>query len=235
MNTALLIRIFWMKNLESNKFLLIPRGDKEKGNMRKSIEELTREKGGIRLDIGGGANPNPGFINMDARDLPQVDVVWDVLKFPWPFSEESVILATASHLLEHIPPFQADPKLLGLLELLLKKGVITPYEQAEYIGTYNSKPQFIAFMDEVWRVMKVGGQFAISVPHGRSEGFLQDPSHCNAMNEARWSYFDPFCPRGSLWYIYRPMPWKLKHLSWEPSANMEVVLEKRSAAEVENV
>lgn len=198
-------------------------------------EDLLREKSGIRLDIGCGGNKNQGFVGMDARPLPGVDIVWDVLKFPWPLPDESVLLATSSHLLEHIPPFQTDPKLIGLIDLLSSRGIISLADVSEFIGTYNSKPQFIAFMDEVWRVMKVGGQFAISVPHGRSEGFLQDPSHCNAMNEARWSYFDPFCPQGSLWYIYRPRPWKLKHLSWEPSANMEVILEKRSAAEVENV
>ena len=93
---------------------------------------------------------------------------------------------------------------------------------------------FTRFMNEVWRVMKVGGEFAIVVPHGRSDGFLQDPSHCNAINEARWAYFDPFEPntQGLLWNIYKPKPWRIKHLTWSPDANIEVVLVKRSLAEV---
>jgi predicted SAM-dependent methyltransferase len=37
----------------------------------------------------------------------------------------------------------------------------------------------LKWMDEVWRVMKVGGQFAISMPYGYSSGF-SDPTHCNA-------------------------------------------------------
>ena len=205
--------------------------------MSKSIEELLREKSGIRLDIGCGGNKNPGFVGLDARPLDGVDIVWDVLKFPWPLPDESVLIATASHLLEHIPPFQTDPKLIGLLDLLKKLGVIDDADIRDYIGAYDSKPQFIAFMDEVWRVMKPGGQFAISVPHGRSDGFLQDPTHCNAMNEARWVYFDPFAKPANLWWIYRPMPWRIvdNSLYWDPAVNMEVILEKRALSEVENV
>jgi hypothetical protein len=206
--------------------------------MTVDVEQIVKSNSGIRLDIGGGGNPQPGFVNMDARALPGVDIVWDVLKFPWPLPDESVVLAMASHLLEHIPPFQTDPKLLGLIELLLDTGVVTPEQIRKFVGRYDSQPFFIAFMNEVWRVMKVGGRFAIVVPHGRSQGFLQDPSHCNAMNETRWSYFDPFEPRaGFLWHIYKPLPWMVEpgFFRWSPDANMEVVLVKRDLAEVTDV
>lgn len=85
---------------------------------------------------------------------------------------------------------------------------------------------FIRFMNEVWRVLKPGGEFAIATPHGYSPGYLQDPTHCNPCNEATWAYFDPEHPSG-LWTIYQPKPWKIKMLAWDPSANMEVVLVKR--------
>lgn len=202
--------------------------------MTSNIEQLVKEKSGIRLDIGGGGNPNPGFVNMDARALDGVDIVWDVTKFPWPLEDETVLCATASHLLEHIPPFQADPKLLGLIELLVDSGLVKPEDVAKYIGRYDSTPMFIAFMNEVWRVLKVGGEFAVSVPHGRSDGFLQDPSHCNAINEARWAYFDPEHP-SRLFYIYQPKPFRLKWMAFDPSANMEVVMVKRAMNEVANV
>lgn len=85
---------------------------------------------------------------------------------------------------------------------------------------------FVRFMDEVWRILKPGGEFAIATPHGYSPGYLQDPTHCNPCNEATWAYFDPEHPSG-LWGIYQPKPWKIKMLVWDPSANMEVVLIKR--------
>ena len=161
------------------------------------IDKLLEEKQGIRLDIGGGGRPQAGFVNIDMRDLPEVDIVHNVTDIPWPLPDGCVLVALASHLVEHINP--AD------------------------FG-------FVKFMDEVWRVMRVGGEFMIALPHGSSQGYLQDPTHCNPCNETTWAYFDPLEPntKGVLWEIYKPKPWKITHLSWSPAANIEVVLVKRS-------
>jgi len=88
---------------------------------------------------------------------------------------------------------------------------------------------FLRFMDEVWRVLKPDGQFAIMLPHGYSPGQMQDPSHINSSNEATWAYFDPLEPKtgGHLYRIYRPKPWELVKMYWEPNANMEILLRKR--------
>ncbi len=168
------------------------------------IAQLLQERSGIRLDIGCGAHPQPGFVGMDIRPLPGVDIVHDIEVIPWPLPDECALTAVASHLVEHIAPARFG---------------------------------FIRFMDEVWRVLRVGGEFAIATPHGYSPGYLQDPTHCNPCNEATWAYFDPFEPntQGALWGIYRPMPWKIKYLSWDPSANIEVILVKRGLEEIENV
>ena len=160
------------------------------------VKKLLKSKSGIQLDIGCGENKNKGFVGMDYRPLDVVDILWDVEEFPWPLPDNSVTMATASHLLEHINPHKGG---------------------------------FIRFMDEVWRVLVPDGRFAIVVPHGYSSGYLQDPTHCNQMNEATWAYFDPLEPntQGGLYRIYKPKPWKIIHLSWSPAANMEVVLYKR--------
>lgn len=167
------------------------------------IAQLLQARSGIRLDIGCGVHPQPGFVGMDMRPLPTVDIVWNVTEFPWPLPDESVLTAVASHLVEHIAPHNFG---------------------------------FVNFMNEVWRVMKVGGEFAIATPHGYSPGYLQDPTHCNPCNEATWAYFDPFEPatQGALWGIYRPRPWRITYLSWDPSANIEVILVKRSVEEIEH-
>lgn len=85
---------------------------------------------------------------------------------------------------------------------------------------------FLRFMDEVWRVCRVGAQFAISMPYCTSPGFYQDPTHCNPRNEITWAYFTPDHP---LWNIYKPSPWTVQTLTWDPVGNMEVVLRKRAA------
>lgn len=91
---------------------------------------------------------------------------------------------------------------------------------------------FVNFMNEVWRVMKPEGDFFISCPHGYSPGYLQDPTHINALNENTWLYFDPDPPGGNaiLYNIYQPKPWRIVRLVWDPSANMEIHLVKRAGA-----
>lgn len=157
-------------------------------------EILKRHEQGIKLDIGCGANKQPGFVGIDNRKLPGVDIVQDVEKFPWPLPDRCANLAVASHLVEHIDPHG---------------GV------------------FLRFMDEVWRILKYGGQFMIATPYAGSHGYFQDPTHCNPCNEATWAYFDPLEADGILYKIYKPKPWKIEINTWHVNGNMEIVLSKR--------
>lgn len=58
-----------------------------------------------RIDIGCGGNKQKGFIGLDKRDLPGVDIVQDLEEFPWPLPDNSCELAIASHVVEHIKPW----------------------------------------------------------------------------------------------------------------------------------
>jgi hypothetical protein len=169
------------------------------------IYELLKHKAAIRLDIGcGEVKQSPDWFGIDIRDIPGIDLVWDVNKHPWPLPDECASVAVCSHLVEHIPPvmFREDGP---------------PWFP------------FIEFMNEVWRVMKYDGEFAIACPHGSSQLYLQDPTHCNPCNETTWAYFDPLESKsgGMLFRFYKPKPWRIKALSYDPSANIEVVLVKR--------
>lgn len=190
-----------------------------------TIVDRVGEAAGIRLDIGCGANKQQGagWIGMDVQALPGVDIVHNLVQFPWPLEDESVLVAMASHILEHIPPEPPDPRLTALIDLLISRGILSEKDVAEVIGTYDPGPLFIAVMNEVWRVMKPGGQFAIVVPHGYSPGFLQDPTHVNPISEHTWSYFNKEHP---FWHFYKPKPWKTTYLSFDYVANVEVVLVK---------
>ena len=187
------------------------------------LSETLGRAAGIRLDVGCGRNKQPGWIGIDFQPLEGVDIVWDLTKFPWPLESSSVLVAQASHVLEHIPPEAPDPRLVGLIKLLLDKGIISRGELAEYIGEPNPGPLFVRFMDEMWRVMKPGGEFAIVVPHGWSSGYVQDPTHVNPCNENTWVYFVKEHP---FYQFYSPKPWKIKLLTWDYTASIEVVLVK---------
>ena len=170
--------------------------------MVKTIEQLLNEKSGIRLDIGCGLNKQPGFVGMDIQPLSSVDIVQDWLSFPWILPDESVIQAIASHVVEHVPR--------------------VTYRDGKSHWT------FVEFMDEVWRVLKPDSQFAIVMPYCLSMGYYQDPTHVNPCNEVTWLYFDPEAQNGLFYNFYKPKPWKLENIAWNPAANMEILLRKRS-------
>lgn len=88
---------------------------------------------------------------------------------------------------------------------------------------------FINFMDEIWRILKPGGQLAIATPYAGSPGYYQDPTHCNPCNELTFSYFDPedTLTAGQLYNIYRPKPWKIESRIWHKNGNLEIVMSKR--------
>jgi len=160
------------------------------------IQKLLKSKSGIKLDIGCGGNKQDGFVGMDYRKLKGVDIVQDIEKTPWPLPDESVVLAVASHVVEHIDP---------------------------HAGV------FMRFMDEVWRVLKPDGEFAITTPYAGSIGYFQDPTHCNPCNENTFRYFDPLdVPTGGQLYgIYKPKPWRIKLNAFSQSGNLDVILVKR--------
>lgn len=194
-----------------------------------SIKKLLKENNlGIKLDIGCGQNKNPGFIGMDIRPGPGVDIVQNLERFPWKLPNESVSFAVASHVLEHIKPTLPDAKLVALIDLLKTKKLLSDKEVAQYIGEYDHFGTFMRFMDEVWRILKPGGHFAFVVPYAGSQGYWQDPTHINPLNEVTLAYFDPM-DRSGLYHIYKPLPWKIvpNTLSFNVHGFMEVVLEKR--------
>ena len=155
------------------------------------IAEIVRQSSGIRLDIGCGGNKQPGFVGMDRRPLPGVDIVHDLEVFPWPVPDGCCLLVMGSHIVEHIKPWLMIP-----------------------------------WMDEIWRVMRDGGELLLSTPYAGSPGYWQDPTHCNGCNEATWQYFDPDYP---LYQIYKPLPWQIRKgfPVWQNTGNMEVVMIKR--------
>jgi predicted SAM-dependent methyltransferase len=67
-----------------------------------SGERSAASRGGLRLNLGSGERPLPGFVNVDTLpDAPDVDVVADVTE-PLPFADASAELLYAVHLLEHV-------------------------------------------------------------------------------------------------------------------------------------
>src|SRR3990167_3541145 len=71
---------------------------------KQRVKSLLKLKTHININLGAADSPMTGFINVDIQDLPGVDVVWDLEKFPWPFPDNCADLLIASQLVEHINP-----------------------------------------------------------------------------------------------------------------------------------
>lgn len=193
--------------------------------MKKEIKKILEKSKKQWLDIGCGASKTEGFIGMDVRPLPGVDIVHNLEKYPWPFDDETFDLVHASHVLEHITPNNTDPRLVGLIDLLLKKNVVSKKEIKENLGEYEIFGNFMTLMDEIWRVTKLGGKFHFVVPYAGSSGFWQDPTHVNPISEATVFYFDPTHASG-LWNIYKAKPWHIEVNTYQMNGFLEVLLKK---------
>lgn len=143
---------------------------------------MIRKKAGIRLDIGCGQNKQPGYIGMDSRRVPGVDIVHDITKTPWPLPANCVITSVMSHLWEHIPPWRT-----------------------------------LAVMEEIHRISKPDAVVLLSGPFGLGFRFVQDPTHCNPVNEATFAYWDPLHP-SKLWeQVYQPSPMHIEAFEIVPA------------------
>jgi predicted SAM-dependent methyltransferase len=153
----------------------------------------------MKLDIGCGHHKDNGWVGIDIQALPDVDIVHDLNLHPWPVEAGSVEQAKAWHIVEHIPPVAVT-----------EKGTRRP---------------FIEFMDECWRMLKVGARIDIETPYGVSDGFVHDPTHCNPSDELTFEHFDPDYRR---YRTYQPKPWRIVDLRWARDGQLNVILEKRA-------
>jgi predicted O-methyltransferase YrrM len=98
--------------------------------------------------------------------------------------------------------------------------------KAAHVAEHISPRLFFKWMDEMWRMLKVGGQFVLSAPYAGSLGFWHDPTHVCHLTEVTFQFLDPDFP---LYQQYKPKPWNIEHAAWMPNGNIEAVLRKRAA------
>jgi SAM-dependent methyltransferase len=131
------------------------------------------------LDLGCGPNPRNPFaadlvygVDLQTFDNPLIKVA-DLAIQPIPFDDCMFEYVTAYDFLEHIPRqlYLSDSQ---------KGGVVRLYP-------------FVQVMNEIWRVMKLGGTFMSSTPAFPHAAAFQDPTHVNYVTPDTFGeYFDEF-------------------------------------------
>lgn len=141
------------------------------GAQLKTIDEI---KLPIKINFGAGSEPDSGlgWVNVDLLALDGIQVVHNLLLFPYPFKDSSAELIKAIDLLEHLPNYTPD-----------------------------NKPTVIAFIEECHRILQTGGTLHIQVPHWNSPNMWIDPTHVRGFDAKSFDYFDPDTDFGK-WYGY---------------------------------
>lgn len=87
------------------------------------------ERGTMKLNLGCGRHQKQGYVNLDLVEMPGVDVVHDLGKFPYPFKDDTFVLVEAFHVLEHLPE---TVKVMKEIHRISKPGAIIKIEVPHY-------------------------------------------------------------------------------------------------------
>lgn len=114
---------------------------------------------GIKLDLGCGNHPRPGF---EGVDMFAEQAKWhqNLFEFPWPWGDGQCAELYCSHFIEHIPMLYVDDK-----------------NNTSHMPSEKSVDLMVRFFDECWRVLAPGGRMTIVWPNVRSDRAFQDPTH----------------------------------------------------------
>ena len=127
----------------------------------------------MKLNLGAGSEPTEGWVNVDWIEQDGIDVVHNLLDFPWPFDDEVADEMKAIDVLEHMPVISS-----------------------------NNEATAIRFVEECHRILKLGGILTIQVPHHKSPNLWIDVTHIRGYDVRSMDYFDPSTDIGRAYGYY---------------------------------
>lgn len=163
-----------------------------------------------KLNLGCGEEILDGYTNVDLLDLEGVDVVHNLMQFPYPFKDESADEIKAKDLIEHLPsyvPFRLD---VDETSLDMEIGKRIEVEDVLVVGQRNGQPTVIAFIEECHRILKPGGTLWIQTPRFDAEFLWIDPTHVRGFHERSMEFFDPDQDFGKSTGFYSHAKFKVK-------------------------
>ena len=150
---------------------------------------------GLKLNLGSGQNPRPGYVNVDKHGDP--DLKCDLESFPWPWPDSSVSEILLIHVLEQLGATHGlmvrgplpTPPILRVPLVILWIAVLVWVARPPQDSTGASPDVFIRIMKEMYRVCEPAAQIYIVVPHPRHDNFIGDPTHVRPVTPAMMQLF----------------------------------------------
>jgi SAM-dependent methyltransferase len=150
-----------------------------------------------KIYLGSGEDHRDGYIHVDYLDLPNTDIVHNLIFTPYPFEDNSVDEVIAIDVVEHLPSH--DP---------------------------NWQPMIVVFMEEMHRIMKPGAMLFIQTPGYRAAFGFTDPTHTRVFTVDTFSFFDPDTAFGSKNSYYSKAKFKVESKELE-NGNLQIWCIKR--------
>lgn len=136
----------------------------------------------------------PNWLNVDRNALPGVDCVMDLFAYPWSLESDAYDGAVLAHILEHVEheirvcepdPNSYDDSDAGMLAYM------RAFKQSQAVKRelkLKYQNGFMAFMGELYRVLKPGAQVYIISPYAWSQGAATDYTHTRLVTEQLFTH-----------------------------------------------
>jgi hypothetical protein len=134
----------------------------------------------VKINLGAGEDQEPGWVNVDMIDLPGIDVVHNLIHFPYPFEDNSADEIKAVDVIEHLPTYIGDDH-----------GVIK-------------------FLEECHRILKPGAEVFIQTPGWKADFLWIDPTHVRGFDIQSMDFFDPRTHFGQTTGFYSKCKFEVK-------------------------
>lgn len=133
-----------------------------------------------KLHLGCGKEILPEYINSDIVDLPGVDVVHNLMFFPWPWEDESMTEIRMKDLIEHLPT-----------------------HTNEYEST------ILKVLEEAHRILKPDGLLWIQTPSWKADFLYIDVTHTRGYDLRSFDFVDGTTDFGKSTDFYTKVKFKV--------------------------
>lgn len=154
----------------------------------------------LMISLGAGMEPEEGadWLNVDIVPLEGIDVVHNLMQYPWPFEDSSAKYIKAKDIIEHMATHLPD-----------------------------GRSSIIAFIEECHRILQTGGTLWIQTPAWDSKYLWIDPTHVRGFDERTFDFFDPDTDFGKSTGFYSQCKFKVGKAERMKNDNLIFELVKR--------